>query len=472
MTSRLRWTFFAELWGWALLMHQATFDRWMHSPLGGLLCGCAAALVLRPNRVGVLIVTAVVDLLFILQGMPEMANHLVFEGFVCFTWLVAYGLAAIAARGRGATWWQIWRGEPNQPHPLEGSLLPLKLGLLLLYWLSVLHKLNYDFLDPEVSCASYMYRRVSEVLPLPRAVWAEYLSIWGTLLAEAAVPALLLYRRSWRLGLVAALLFHLLLGFDPTPGIYSFTGLLYALFILLLPDEFVDTAGQQLRRLRARLGERTLWYVRIAGLLLWGSILVNTALRGDRWSFGVGFPIFVVWALLVGAAYAITLLRTPAQDPTRRAGSGQRTPVWLWLLPCLVLLTGLNPYLGLRTQLSFSMFSNLRTEGGRSNHLFMPRLATLTPYQDDLVEVLDSDTPAVLELKRQELLLPYFEFREVVSEFMDVHITYLRQGEVRHFDCVDGNCNDPELASEYPRAQRAFFYFRPVDKGPKMHCRH
>jgi hypothetical protein len=453
-------------------MHQATFDRWSHSPLGGLLCGCAAALVLRPGHVGVLVVTAAVDFAFVLQGMPETANHLLFEALVCFTWLLAFALAALAARKRGATVREIWRGDPNAPFALEGSLPPLKLALLLLYWLSVLHKLNYDFLDPEVSCASYMYRRVAELLPLPRAVWAEYLSIWGTLLAEAAVPALLLYRRSWRLGLIAALLFHLLLGFDPTPGIYSFTGLLYALFILLLPDEFVDTAGQELRRLRARVSDRVLLYVRLAGLLLWGGILVNTALRGDRWSFGVGFPIFVLWALLVGAAYVITLLRTPARDATLPVRVAARTPLWLWVLPCLVVLTGFNPYLGLRTQLSFSMFSNLRTEGGRSNHLFMPRLATITSYQDDLVEVLDSDTPAVLELKRQELLLPYFEFREVVSEFMDVHITYLRQGEVRHFDCVDGNCNDPELATEYPRAQRAFFYFRPVDKGPKMHCRH
>jgi hypothetical protein len=456
-------------------MHQATFDRWFHSPLGGLLCGCAAALVLRPNRIGVLIVTAAVEFAYLLQGMPETANHLLFECLVCITWLLTYGVAAVTSRRRGATWWQLWRGELNEPHPLGASLPPLKVALLLLYWLSVLHKLNYDFLDPEVSCASYMYRRVSEVLPLPKAVWAEYLSIWGTLLAEAAVPALLLYRRTWRLGLVAALLFHLLLGFDPTPGIYSFTGLLYALFILLLPDEFVATAGQELRALRARVGDRVLLYLRLAGLLLWGAILVNTALRGDRWSFGVGFPIFVLWALLVGTAYLVTLVRTPrtpALGPAPSPGSRRRTPIWLWGLPCLVVLNGFNPYLGLRTQLSFSMFSNLRTEGGRSNHLFMPRLATLAPYQDDLVEVLDSDTDSVLELKKQELLLPYFEFRQVVAEFMDVHITYRHHGEVRRFDCVDGNCNDPELATKYPRLLRAFFYFRPVDKGPKMHCRH
>lgn len=47
--------------------------------------------------------------------------------------------------------------------------------------------------------------------------------------------------------------------------------------------------------------------------------------------------------------------------------------------------------LGLRTQLSFSMFSNLRTEGGISNHLFMPRLLSLGIYPEDRVEILTTD---------------------------------------------------------------------------------
>jgi hypothetical protein len=202
--------------------------------------------------------------------MPETANHLMFEGFVCFTLLFALSMQAGAARLRGVPWHKVWDGDAQGRHPLQGALLPLSAAFLMLYWLSVLHKLNYDFLDPEVSCASYMYRRVSVLLPfMPHARWAEYLAIWGTLLAEATVPALLLHRRTWRLGLVAALGFHLLLGFDPTPGIYSFTGLLYALFILLLPGTFVDTAGEQLERLRARVGRKPLLYVRIAGLVLW-----------------------------------------------------------------------------------------------------------------------------------------------------------------------------------------------------------
>jgi hypothetical protein len=470
-TDRLRWTLFTELWGWALLMHLASFDKWPHSPLGWALIGCGSSLVLWPRRTYLLALAALVEFLFIQQGMPETANHLLFEGFVCFTWLFALSMAAGAARLRRVPWRQVWDGDESGRHPLQGSLLPLSAGFLLLYWMSVLHKLNYDFIDPDVSCASYMYRRVSELLPfLPRARWAEHVSIWGTLLAEASVPVLLLHRRTWRFGLVAALGFHLLLGFDPTPGIYSFTGLLYALFILLLPGTFVDTAGRQLELLGARVGRSALLYPRIAGVVLWISILVYSSTRDDRWSFSAGFPVYLLWALLVASAYLITLFRTPALD----ARSVVRTPAWLWILPGLVVLNGMSPYLGLRTQLSFSMFSNLRTEGGRSNHLFMPRLATLEPYEDDLIEIVDSSDPSFQALKQEQLLLPYFEFKYMVNdnESDELRITYLHNGQEHKVVCLHRECDDTDLGTPPSRLRRAFFYFRAVDKGPKMHCRH
>lgn len=59
---------------------------------------------------------------------------------------------------------------------------------------------------------------------------------------------------------------------------------------------------------------------------------------------------------------------------------------------------GLMPYLGLRTAGTFSMFSNLRTEGPRSNHLL---LAT-NPlkrwgYQEDVVWILNL-SPEVVDM--------------------------------------------------------------------------
>jgi hypothetical protein len=469
-----RWTLFAGLWGWALLMHQATFDRWQYSPLGWALCALAIGLVMAPSSVVLLAATVVVNTAWAFQCLPDTANHLVFEGLVCLGWSLALGVRVGRALLAGHGWRDALRFGSPEPHPLEPTRAPLGAALLGVYWLSVLHKLNYDFVDPSTSCATYMYRRVAQALPFfPQAPWAEHVSIWGTLLAEAALPVLLLWRRTWQLGLVAALSFHLMLAFDPTPGIYSFTGLLFALFILVLPDAFVETALRGLAALTARAGRQRLLVVRGAGAALLGSLLAYGATRHDRWAFQPTFVFFLVWASLVIAGYLVTLF-TLSERPSTTAEprAFPPTPAWAWVLPGLVLLNGLNPYLGLRTQLSFSMFSNLRTEGGISNHLFMPRLASLGHYQEDLVEIVDSSDPELAEFHERQLLLPYFEFRRLVSGLDDVTVTYLRGGERYTFECEGGSCNDAALAQPHSRLVARLLYFRPVDKGPRMLCRH
>jgi hypothetical protein len=475
-TEQGRWSLFAGLWGWALLMHQATFDRWQYSPLGWVLCALAIGLVVAPRSLPWLAATVFVNTAYAFQCLPDTANHLVFEGLVCLGWSLAVGVHVARALRRGQGWRQASRLGPEQPHPLEPSRAPLAAALLGVYWISVLHKLNYDFVDANASCAADMYRHVAEALPfLPRARWAEHAAIWGTLLAEAALPVLLLWRRTWQFGLVAALSFHLMLAFDPAPGVYSFSGLLFALFVLLLPDVFIETALERLEALGARVGRRRLLQARVAGLVVLGSLLAYGATRNDRWAFRPTFAFFLAWAALLIGGYFVTMLTLPemAEEPASLARARPPTPAWLWvLLPGVVLLNGLNPYFGLRTQLSFSMFSNLRTEGGISNHLFMPRLANLGDYQEDLVEILASDDPDLDEYPKRQLLLPFFEFRRLVSGVGDVSVTYLRDGEEHHFECVQGRCNDPELARPHSGLMRRLLYFRPVDKGPHMLCRH
>lgn len=467
-----RWSIFAGLWGWVLLMHQATFDKWQHSPLGWAIVALAIGLVSFPRSLPLLAAAVGVEALYMVQCLPETANHMVFEGLVCAAWCAAIGLFVLRRLRRGVPLRQALYRAPGEAHPLERSRRPLALALLLVYWISVLHKLNYDFVDPDTSCASYMYRRVAGALPFfPSGIWAEHLAIWGTLLAEGALPVLLLWRRTWQLGLIAALSFHLMLGFDPTPGIYSFTGLLFALFILVLPDAFVGAAARRLEAAAQRFA-RPLRVARVSGLGAMASMLAYGATRSDRWAFHAAFFFFLVWSAVVITGYLVILFGMLPDNARSGARQAVAVPVWLWALPCVVLLNGLNPYLGLRTQLSFSMFSNLRTEGGVSNHLFMPRLLSLGGYQEDLVEILETDDADLLEYPQKQLLLPYFELRRLVSGLDDISVTYLRGG-VRHtFHCVAGRCNDAELARPYSRLMGRLLYFRPVDKGPQMLCRH
>jgi hypothetical protein len=64
----------------------------------------------------------------------------------------------------------------------------------------------------------------------------------------------------------------------------------------------------------------------------------------------------------------------------------------MFVFPVLLLLHGLTSYLGLRTAGNFSMFSNLRTEGARSNHLLLGgNPLKLWGYQEDVVRFIRID---------------------------------------------------------------------------------
>ena len=92
-----RWVLFAGMWGWVLLLHQATFDRWQYSPLGWALNALALALVLQPRSRALLAATVVVDAAYTFQCLPQTANHLVFEGLLCATWSAVDDASAFAS---------------------------------------------------------------------------------------------------------------------------------------------------------------------------------------------------------------------------------------------------------------------------------------------------------------------------------------------------------------------------------------
>jgi hypothetical protein len=68
-------------------------------------------------------------------------------------------------------------------------------------------------------------------------------------------------------------------------------------------------------------------------------------------------------------------------------------PVWLSLVPVIFFLNGASPYLGLKTESSIAMFSNLHTEGHQTNHLLTGQLPFAASYQNDTVRILGSNSP-------------------------------------------------------------------------------
>ena len=59
------------------------------------------------------------------------------------------------------------------------------------------------------------------------------------------------------------------------------------------------------------------------------------------------------------------------------------------LFSLLIFLFGFQNYLGLSTAGTFSMFSNIQTEGGKSNHLILHNNPfEIFPYQKNLVHII------------------------------------------------------------------------------------
>jgi len=106
----------------------------------------------------------------------------------------------------------------------------------------------------------------------------------------------------------------------------------------------------------------------------------------------------VPFAIAAASFYLFAVLSIPPGGGTRRTVPVARGHVVLHAIPLLYLLyllNGASPYLGLKTEASLSMFSNLATEGGRTNHLLdrdaSGRIAQPFGYQRDILEVVSME---------------------------------------------------------------------------------
>jgi hypothetical protein len=144
------------------------------------------------------------------------------------------------------------------------------------------------------------------------------------------------------------------------------------------------------------------------------------------------------------------------------------------MFPILVLINGISPYIGLKTQSSWSMFSNLRTEGGASNHLVIKHPYYLAGYQTDLVEIKDSSDPRLKAFKEKGYSITYFELKRYMSAKHSIdgdsgRIEYVRKGSGKS---VSAPGDDPELFEPDNYLLRKLLSFRPVPSGKTGVCQH
>lgn len=536
---------FTLIWAVTTLAHQLAFTFWTESWQGWILVIAAIAVIYRPDcvlRFGVLVVTSLLNLW---HKLPFVPNHILFEGMLHLIMLVVLAGFFFSGPGRrefareknafasrlvllfiAALVKVLYFHLPGIPHgPVPGAITTLfllfalcrflagpgtigsgivcydriapimRVAVLIMYIWAVVQKLNWDYFDPEVSCAAQLHKEIAAYFGnlIPTAPWALMTVAIGSLVFELGIPLLLFFNKTRFVGFAAAIGFHLWLAIHPAAGIFSFTSLILAILIFFLPLSW----GTQLQELWERqlrwLGQgdpvggrkraRALVVAAFFGTLITQAVLYLTIERSYavfHTANRIGFFTFFAWGCWIGACYLLAGWKARNGSPAL-PNRARWSLAWIGLLP--ILLNGAHPWIGGRTQSSFSMYSNLRTEGA-GNHMFLKRI-DLFSLQTDIIDVRES-APNILGPSPRPRgiqqfanighhLIPWHEFRRLVSEMEgDFVVTYLRREKELILGRKNGeNYGDPAAFEPLPLLHRKFLWFRRLrDLEEPMCCTH
>jgi hypothetical protein len=442
--SARSFTLFSVLWAAATLFHMASYSQWGHSRYLALAAGWV---LLQPGAVPAMAVLAVLEIYKAIALSPFVPNHWIFTTFVNTALLLAMGITFVRRR-------RIDRAD------LYEMLAPaVRVSVLLLYAFVVFHKLNADFFDPEVSCGTEFYAAQLARLPfLPQTEIARMGSIYAAIGFEAVIPLLLAFPVTRAAGMLVGALFHVILAINPIDRFYNFSSMMLALFSLFAPATVVEALNPE--------GARFKWFART------GLAAIVATLTIQRWVppdvIGRSDPFFLLWnvyAATVIGVFLWALWRHGAAEPFPRPRVFAIREPLMAALPILVVLNGIAPYVGLKTETAWAMFSNLRTEGDRTNHFLVPAGFQPFDYQRDLVRVVSSSDRMLAMFARKGLLVPYFELRRRPT----ASVVYVRNGVEYRFAKVS---DDPAFGGAISASLGRVLMFRAINAGDKQPCAH
>jgi hypothetical protein len=455
--ARARFQFFVVLWALAALLYHRW--HWFPSDFRSLPMVAAALVIAKPSSHPRFLAFVALQTLFAYRDLPEANTNRTLMVFLGASILGAWPVASWRARGLpGAAQW-LRCFEPA-----------LRAQLLLVYAWACWHKLNLDFFDTSKSCGVELYLKVASrvpFLPWPTGPAALSAAVAGTILAEGLLPILLLLRRTRIAGVALGMALHF--GFGLTM-FYDFSMTMMALLFLFAPPELARRMLEDPRlSLRAWLQLSPRAWSLAAPIALLAFILVTRAVFWDM------YDVFALawWSLLVAFAVCGWALvgRRWSQPWTREL---LRMPPVLAIFPLAVFLNGLCPYVGSKTETAFAMYSNLRTEGGRTNHLIVRRPLAWFDYQTDLAVVESSSDAELSRIAADGHPVPFFVLRKRVAELIEesesgIAITYERADRRRVVAQAE---LDPELADPPSYFERKLLRFRTILPAEANVCSH
>ena len=441
-------TVFTVLWAAGTALHVlGNPDNPSDVAVYGIALAVGLALA-RPSWPPALAMVGLATIAAIWSEAPILGNHWVLAGMI--------GLAAVVA---------LCIAGPDPSRYWARFAPAARWCLLGFYAFAAFAKLNHDFFDPDVSCAPFYLRESADSLGVgaladpPR--WIEHATVWGTALIELAIPVLLVVRRTRYLGVVVALAFHFMLALDLTHQFYDFSSILLPLFVLFLPEQFAvdvrDAVAAHIRRVTR---------IAIATAAAAVTAASATADNPNAVRFGIGWPAWQALGVASLVVVVVWLLRHRHAMP-REPEHALRVHPAMAVVVALVVVNGLTPYTEVKTAFGWNMYANLRTVAGDSNHLVVVDTLPLNHDQDDVVEIVESDDPALEFYATNRYGLTERRLRAYLHDHPDVTLTIRRDdGPIERLAGADV----ADFARAEPEWQRKLLVHRAVDLDPHQRC--
>jgi hypothetical protein len=300
--------------------------------------------------------------------------------------------------------------------------------------------------------------------------WAVKVGIPMTILTEAGIPILLIFHKTRSIGLLIGIIFHLFLGIS----FPSISTAIFVLYLFFIPPYLLDNLHEQY--INSKLIQRICrWFpiiILFSVLFFWylpwwyfpQKLVYNFVHL--TW-FGLFTGLFLL-GLFLGGKKTLSSFTTPI--------SWKLKPGY-WILVILVAINGMSPYLGIKLAPTFSMYSNLMTEEGYHNHILMSKnIIQIADYQDDLVEILDSNYQPLREIAhgtRETNRIPFVILQRIIAHHAvkngleNINLTYRKDGKVFSYKNAE---NDPLLSKKQSWLFRKFTNFRYVPSPGRNMC--
>lgn len=459
----LQFRIFAVLWAIASLFHMAhssTFDIQLNL---ALLTLSALYVVFKPSLTSftVFIALQVFDGLY---RMPFTTNHWFFTVLVNLT--ILYALISLMIKRQS---FHIRDGD------LLGAFSPVvRVEVIILYFFTAFHKLNAGFFSPETSCATDLLaaQHLDIVIPLTPRIYS--LNAYFTVALEFLIPTMLCFKRTRNAGIMAGLLFHGVLAYSTYNAFYDFSSMIFALYFLFCSPgistmivTFINKLRSVFRNIVKNFGTTRL--VMIILSLIAAAVLLSYFNKNlDNFQ---SVHLYFFWTLfsmmcISGFIAFVLLYRSPAEKTYSRTWSH-----WsFFVFPVIVFLNGAAPYLGLKTDSSYAMFANLRTEGGVTNHFIVPAHFQLFDFQKNVVEIISSTDPGFQKLANEKRLLVLFEFRRLTDRRKPSCVEYSLNGKRMTFSASDQSAVDGLGKNNFLLSK--LMHFRAFSREEPQPCSH